>query len=50
MHVMHDGWKSYGCLTDAGFSHSEVNHSVEFKAADGTHTNSIEGVILVSKN
>ena len=39
-----DGWKEYGCLKKEGYKHSIVNHSIEFKAEDGTCTNNIEGM------
>ena len=42
--IYSDGWKAYSCLQREGFKHSVVNHSVEFKAEDGTCTNSIEGM------
>ena len=28
--VMSDCWKSYDCLTDEGFHHLRVNHSIHF--------------------
>ena len=39
-----DMWAAYRKLADAGFVHATVNHSVEFKAPDGTHTNTIESI------
>lgn len=37
-----DGWKGYIGTTDKGFQHRTVNHSEEFVAEDGTHTQRIE--------
>ena len=37
-----DQWAAYRKLSDEGFVHATVNHSIEFKAPDGTHTNLIE--------
>ena len=42
--IMSDCWKAYNCLTDEGFEHLRVNHSVNFKDPDtGAYTNFIEG-------
>ena len=37
-----DSWRGYARLTSLGFDHRQVNHSVEFVAIDGTHTQRIE--------
>ena len=37
-----DGWPGYRGLANLGFTHRVVNHSVEFVACDGTHTQQIE--------
>ena len=29
--IMSDCWKAYDCLSDAGFEHLRVNHSMSFK-------------------
>lgn len=46
-----DSWRGYSTrlLEEAGFTHSQVNHSVEFVAADGTHTQRIESQWRVLK-
>lgn len=37
-----DCWKGYAGLSQQGYIHKTVNHSVEFVAADGTNTQQIE--------
>ena len=41
--ICSDEFSTYCNLTDLGYVHKTVNHSVEFVADDGTHTNTIEG-------
>ncbi|KAE8746882.1 hypothetical protein FOCC_FOCC006302 [Frankliniella occidentalis] len=38
-----DGWAAYKGLDKHGYQHHVVNHSKEFKSADGTCTNGVEG-------
>ena len=38
-----DQWSSYRGLDQYGYTHKTVNHSKEFKSADGTCTNGVEG-------
>ena len=40
--VHSDQWAPYNVLSEMGYDHHTVNHSVEFVAADGTHTQEIE--------
>ena len=41
--VLSDCWKSYSKLSEEGYIHRTVNHSIEFvNSEDGTHTNTIE--------
>lgn len=41
--ILHtDGWLAYNGLERHGYHHTTVNHSVEFVADDGTHTQRIE--------
>ncbi|XP_066257541.1 uncharacterized protein [Euwallacea similis] len=40
--VWTDCWKAYDGLKNLGYSHHTVNHSKEFLAEDGTHTQRIE--------
>lgn len=44
-----DRHRSYDTLCSLGFTHFRVNHSTEFVAPDGTHTNWIEGMFGVLK-
>ncbi|GFR04131.1 putative transposase-like protein [Trichonephila clavata] len=42
--IISDCWRSYNCLSDEGYIHLRVNHSLTFKDPEtGAHTNSIEG-------
>lgn len=49
-----DKWRAYNRIDRAcddngnplGYTYKKVDHSKEFKAADGTHTNTIEGIHL----
>jgi len=46
-----DYWKGYDGmdrLFGFGYTHRKVNHSREFITADGIHTNTIEGKIVLS--
>ena len=38
-----DGWAAYVGLNEFGYIHKTVNHSKEFRSADGTCTNGVEG-------
>ncbi len=40
--VYSDCWKAYDCLSDEGFIHGQVNHSIEFVSPEGVHTQRIE--------
>ncbi|XP_036340624.1 uncharacterized protein LOC118749988 [Rhagoletis pomonella] len=42
--IVSDFWKAYDCLSDEGYVHFKVNHSVNFKDPETQqHTNTIEG-------
>ncbi|GFT08181.1 putative isxo2-like transposase domain protein [Trichonephila clavipes] len=42
--IISDCWKSYDCLSDEGYVHLRVNHSLNFVDPEtSAHTNSIEG-------
>jgi hypothetical protein len=44
--ILSDCWAAYSSIENQDgkeYSHKTVNHSIEFKAADGTCTNTIEG-------
>ena len=47
--IFHDDWPVYRNLEQQGYTHHVVVHSREFRASDGTHTNTIEGVWGVLK-
>ncbi|XP_036339366.1 uncharacterized protein LOC118748792 [Rhagoletis pomonella] len=43
--VVSDFWKAYDCLSEEGYIHFRVNHSIDFKDPDTEqHTNTIEGL------
>lgn len=43
--IISDCWRSYNSLSEEGFTHLKVNHSINFVDPDsGAHTNSIERV------
>ena len=39
-----DSLATYRILTELGFDHHMVNHSIEFVSREGVHTNHIEGI------
>jgi hypothetical protein len=51
-HIMSDMWKGYNQIPNLNgfdYTHSVVNHSKEFKARDGTCTNTIESAWRIMK-
>jgi len=42
--VYTDEYRTYNCLTKAGYNHSRVNHSEKVYVSGDVHTNTIEGV------
>lgn len=42
--IYSDLWKAYSNIDQEGYNHGTVNHSKEFKSAQGVHTNNIEGL------
>lgn len=42
--IKSDQWGAYSQLSQIGFEHLTVNHSINFVSADGTHTQLIESV------
>lgn len=47
--IYSDKWAAYDTLSDEGYAHLSVNHSVEFKSDDGCCTNAIEGLWGLAK-
>ena len=47
--IHHDDWPSYRKLEVLGYKHLIVNHTKEFKSAEGACTNTIEGLWGVVK-
>ncbi|GFX24742.1 DDE_Tnp_IS1595 domain-containing protein [Trichonephila clavipes] len=48
--IISDCWRAYKCLSEEGYRHLTVNHSLTFKNPEsGAHTNSIEGTWLAIK-
>lgn len=43
-HINHDGFVVYNNLAAEGYSHSVVNHNLEFVTPERIHTNTIEGL------
>lgn len=47
--IYSDQWAAYYTIGEEGYSHATVNHSKEFKSADGCCTNGIEGLWGMAK-
>ena len=48
--VISDCWKAYDCLSEEGYHHLSVNHSLNFVDPDtGAHTNTIENTCMQVK-
>lgn len=47
--IYSDKWAAYDTLSQEGYNHLSVNHSVEFKSAEGCCTNAIEGLWGLAK-
>ena len=48
--VKTDEWRAYGTLSDEGFNHLRVNHSLSFVSAEGIHTQLIESLWSQTKS
>ena len=42
--IKSDQWKAYNSLTEEGYKHLTVNHSIQFISEDGVHTQLIEAL------
>ena len=47
--IYSDTWRPYFCLSELGYDHHMVNHSVEFVTDAGVHTQNIEHMRGTSK-
>ena len=47
--IYSDQWGAYNTLTTHAYNHSTVNHSLEFKSAEGCCTNYVEGLWGLAK-